>query len=214
MAKKSGPFWPWVLGALGAGVAGWWFFLRKKPVAEVIEDTLGSDVQARVAAAIATEDPEKMRELAAELAREGYDGAASDLEVVARQAEASAENEIDLVQLARTLPSAIVDEVERIQDAVASGNTGSSEAEPSGPDLRELALALAQHIRGTTKGREDKARVRRYQTAAGLNADGLYGMQTALSLHENGVSMPPDPLYWSSWSQVNAWKEWKKEKAA
>jgi peptidoglycan hydrolase-like protein with peptidoglycan-binding domain len=69
-----------------------------------------------------------------------------------------------------------------------------AEPEPS-PDVAELAARLAEHLRATTAGREDRALVESFQRAMHLNATGAYGPGTAEALIAFG-HVPPRPFYW------------------
>ena len=59
------------------------------------------------------------------------------------------------------------------------------------PDVaHRLAMPLAQHIT-QRRLRYDHAKVRAFQTAAGLPADGIYGSNTRVALAHYGVRNPP-----------------------
>lgn len=225
--------WPWVVGgiaAAGAAAVALLWPSKAKEIEARVRGALGDSVQARVAAALATQDPETMRRVAGELEREGAAAAATDLRVAAehREAELRYEREGEtliekLTRIAQSPPDEAVEEIiqetEKVVRAAGVEPSPKNEPEEQRDALGPAAKALAEHLRGKEKGQEKKQLVVAYQKLAGLEPDGLYGLKTAISLGENGVSRPPDPLYWGgdTWAeyqrQKETWERWLDENA-
>lgn len=60
-----------------------------------------------------------------------------------------------------------------------------------------LALQKARGVSGA-KGKEDRTLIKRFQSAAGLGADGLAGVGTIVALARAGVGTLPAVMYWSA----------------
>jgi hypothetical protein len=79
----------------------------------------------------------------------------------------------------------------------------------SSDDRGALALTVAAHLKGKTKGSENKALVMQFQTQEGLKPDGLYGPMTGKRIAAYGV-IPAKPYYWPSATFVKAKEDWKR----
>lgn len=60
----------------------------------------------------------------------------------------------------------------------------------------QVAQAMAVDLRNTSRYKENKALVSRFQEQEGLKTDGLYGPKSGLALAKLGV-IPPRPRYWA-----------------
>lgn len=82
---------------------------------------------------------------------------------------------------------------------------------------RSAAESLANHLRGTVRYREDRTRVKAFQTMVGQLADGKYGVGTAIAIGDLGV-IPAKPYYYSpsatkTRTMKNQWTAYCNEKA-
>lgn len=60
----------------------------------------------------------------------------------------------------------------------------------------QVAQAMAVDLRNTSRYKENKVLVSRFQEQEGLKADGLYGPKSGLALAKLGI-IPPRPRYWA-----------------
>ena len=61
---------------------------------------------------------------------------------------------------------------------------------------QQVAQAMAVDLRNTSRYKENKILVTRFQDQEGLKTDGLYGPKTGLALAKLGI-VPPRPRYWA-----------------
>jgi hypothetical protein len=196
-----------------------------------------SDLDKRIATALATNNPEVIRALADELERTSPDvpkdtiaklrQAADDIDRALKSGQESAPPVLPPVapppvSVARPKrPAAKPKPTDQTYDPVAHAPAGNS---------REIAIDLAKHLTGRKKGTEDKALIEKYQRNenrirvandqnVGLQPDGLYGLETAMSLSRFDL-VPPKPLYWgkggtyaSMMAEKKQWKDWCLSKA-
>jgi hypothetical protein len=191
-----------------------------------------SDLDKRIATALATNNPEVIRALADELERTSPD---VPKETIAALRKAADELDAALRKGQEQAPPT----TPPVAPPVSVARPKKRKAPPPKPtDVRydpvvhapsdnskELAIELAKHLTGRKKGTEDKALVEKYQRnenrvrvandqEAGLNPDGQYGLETAMSLARYDL-VPPKPLYWgkggtyaSYEAERKQWKDW------
>lgn len=89
------------------------------------------------------------------------------------------------------------------------------------PTRRDVATRMNMNLAASSKGKENQALVRQFQTQEAGKAgkvDGLYGPTVAKDLGERYGIIPAKPMYWSSktsaQSQKNAYNAWLSEMAA
>jgi peptidoglycan hydrolase-like protein with peptidoglycan-binding domain len=156
-----------------------------------------------VVAALATGNPETVRDTSAALATKGYQYSAQLDAIAADMARAAATRGKALATPEETMKAAAsqpdVNQMQLPEDEAAEPGAGAPatpEASTSSGAGKAAAEALAAHLRSRKKGTEDKAKVKAYQTAAGLKPDGLFGPQTAADVASYGVVPPVKNLYW------------------
>lgn len=201
--------------------------------------TTATSVDARVAAALATNNPATIRALAKELEKTHPQVAADlrkaadelDAKLAASQAAAKVPPPVapkpaptPAPTPAKTKPPKVVEPAPVMPPApkIVEPPTAGVEIEPPAVH-RERGLILAKHLTGKKKGQEDKSLVEQYQRSynrqvagrgegTGLNPDGKYGYATARSLGELDL-VPPKPLYWGAGGSYAALqqeqKDWK-----
>lgn len=182
-----------------------------------------ASVLARISGAIASGDPARMRQTAAELRAEGFPQQAADLEAVAEQIEAAQAAGVPAPQVqtppyvevpiptpsggAATIP---------IPTGIPASAPGQGTIEvpwptdvalpTTVPDAAAVQDALAQTLAGrvaantrtSTKTTYDRDLVAQYQAAEGLEkVDGLYGVRTGLAIAERDI-VPAKPFHWGS----------------
>jgi hypothetical protein len=91
--------------------------------------------------------------------------------------------------------------------AAAGGKAAAAAGAAVEPDAkRARAEALALHLRGAKRYKEDRVMVKLVQAGEGLTADGMYGASVATMLGQRYSIIPPVPFYWNK-------KTWAKDKA-
>ena len=204
-----------------------------------------SDLDKRIATALATNNPQVIRDLAKELERTSPDvpketiaalyKAADDLDKALKQGQESAPPVLPPVAPAPAKPKPQVSVAKPKKPAPKPKKTDVEynpveHAPASNADSKQLALDVAKHLTGRAKGKEDKALIEKYQRnenrvrvandqEAGLNPDGKYGLETAMSLADYDL-VPPKPLYWgkdgtyaSYTAERKQWNDWCLAKA-
>lgn len=138
----------------------------------------------KVAAALASADPARMRKVAAEVKSDGYPAQAATLETAANAIEAKI----------RSTPAVTKETI-----------SPKAESQPVSPDERKLAGRVALAFTGQTagsEGAEAQALLKRYQEVEKArefykgNIDGLWGPKSGLSMALDHHIVPPPPLYW------------------
>src|SRR5262249_3834820 len=66
---------------------------------------------------------------------------------------------------------------------------------PAGDPRARMARDITDYLRSATVGKEDRNRVKAFQSQEHLKADGLYGPQTALAVASYNI-VPVKPFYW------------------
>ncbi len=190
MAKIPGLAIATVLSALGAGVLAK-AASGKKPSTTTRRDAPPGAVQPgmpavlaeRIARAILTQDPVELERVATEVERAGYGAEAQRLRVLAA--------ELRRQRTGEPLPDVSIMPVPDLPTR-----------QPGDASLAlrtRAATALMEHLRGTRRYKEDRAKVKAFQALMGLKDDGLYGAKTALAAASVGV-IPVKPFYWSKTS--------------
>lgn len=203
-----------------------------------------SDLDKRIATALATNNPAVIRALADELERTSPDvpkqtiadlrKAADDLDAALKQGQQAAPPTVPPV--APPAPIVVAPAPPTPPVSVARPKRPPAKPKPTdqtydpvahapADNSKELAIELAKHLTGRKKGTEDKALVEKYQRNenrirvandqnVGLQPDGRYGIETAMSLSRFDL-VPPKPLYWgkdgtyaSYEAERKQWKQW------
>lgn len=197
-----------------------------------------SDLDKRIATALATNNPEVIRALADELERTSPDvpkETIANLRQVANELDAKLRESQDSAP--PVLPPVAPPTVAKPPVSVARKKKPAPKPKKTDVDYnpvvhapkpvedsRQQAIDLARHLTGRKKGTEDKSLVEAYQRnenrvrvannqEAGLNPDGKYGLETAMSLGRYDL-VPPKPLYWgkgtyaSMMAEKKQWKDW------
>lgn len=215
---------PIVLGvaALGAGLAlaaG-----ASGADGETVKEKAGNppaDVLGRIVAALATNDPAKMRAEATKLEAEGWRMQATELRRAADAAAVAAgilnpkaNSASGLASPSRTT-SAIGDDYFRAPARPRAGSPlpGVVPAAIEGPTadpVERLAHRMVLNLLQSDRGAEDRELVRRFQAEhRGLKATGLYGPGTALVLAQEYGIVPPRPFFWPSGDRVRVKRRYR-----
>jgi hypothetical protein len=144
--------------------------------------------------ALLSGDPQKMRQVAAEVEAAGYKPQADSLRAAAATVEATIKG---------TPPVQPPPGVVQTPPLISLPPAVAANAGGGGNDVaKSLAGRLALHLSSVAKGSEDKSLVTAFQNqekGRGFyvgNLDGLYGPKSALALAKDYGIVPPKPYYW------------------
>lgn len=207
--------------------------VRSPGIVEKPTKTIPTDLQTRMAQAIRDEDFKALEAMAGELERLGFASQASELRKfvrVNREAQRDkqkAESEVSTVLREAAVkvglpPPPVVlppaplppppPEPEPDFEEDAEPPVVDEPAPPAEDPVDSLAQEVTDHLKGTTRYKENRNLVKEYQLQAGLDdPDGMYGPGTGVSILNRGI-LPVVPFYWSSTpskaqSQKNMYKE-------
>ena len=162
---------------------------------------ISTEVLAKINDALMSNDPQKMRDVANDIAMQ-YPLQGAQL--------LNAANILAGVQTAAVAGGSSV-----ATGAGAAGTAGAGAAAAAAGGGLSRALALQAAAATWTSKTEDAATIRDYQVAERLKKqDGKYGTQTALSLAETYNLVPPTPLHWGDATAKNSYQSMQNDKNA
>lgn len=155
------------------------------------------DWQALVVNALATGDPDIIKEAIAVLKAAGKKEQAAMLAKALKQLEANIKRESRKRAPTKREAPVVVKKETKKQPTLAKPKA-EPKALPAGDSPeRAFAKQTRDHLNSTTRYNENKAMVKKYQELTGLVADGMYGPKSARAMWSVYRIMPPNPYYWS-----------------